>query len=123
MSRPRESLERDSPWLLLLLAAEFLTVEFLAAEFLTRLQSKEGWMASPGPFRVSLAVVWVVVMAVVQFRWPVLAGGPSADEARLPIGRTVSQRCAGAISAGPGLYQQQALQGSSTPAARTAAAR
>ena len=40
----------------------------LTAEFLTQLQSKEGWMASPGPCRVSLAVVWVVVMAVVQFR-------------------------------------------------------
>ena len=68
MSQPRESLERDSPWLLLLLAAEFLTAEFLTAEFLTQLQSKEGWMVSPGPCRVSLAVVWVVVMAVVQFR-------------------------------------------------------
>ena len=35
MSRPRESLERDSPWLLLLLAAEFLTAELeLTAEFL-----------------------------------------------------------------------------------------
>ena len=68
-SQPRESLERDSPWLLLLLAAEFLTAELeLTAEFLTQLQSKEGWMASPGPCRVSLAVVWVVVMAVVQFR-------------------------------------------------------
>ena len=83
MSRPRESLERDSPWLLLLLAAEFLTAELeLTAEFLTQLQSKEGWMASPGPCRVSLAVVWVVVMAVVQFRWPVLAGGPSSAESR-----------------------------------------
>ena len=68
MSRPRESLERDSPWLLLLL----LAAEFLSAEFLTQLQSKEGWMASPASAplacRVSLAVVWVVVMAVVQFR-------------------------------------------------------
>ena len=85
MSRPRESLERDSPWLLLLLAAEFLTAELeLTAEFLTQLQSKEGWMASPasGPCRVSLAVVWVAVMAVVPFRWPVLAGGPSSAESR-----------------------------------------
>jgi hypothetical protein len=55
--------------LLLLLAAEFLTAELeLTAEFLTQLQSKEGWMASPGPCRVSLAVVWVVVMAVHQIR-------------------------------------------------------
>ena len=69
MSQPRESLERDSPWLLLLLAAEFRTAELeLTAEFLTQLQLKEGWMASPGPCPGPLAVVWVVVMTVHQMR-------------------------------------------------------
>ena len=44
-TQPRESLERDSPWLLLLLAAEFLTAELeLTAEFLTQLQSKDRGM-------------------------------------------------------------------------------
>ena len=82
MSQPRESLERESPWLLLLLPAEILALALALTERAGQLQSKEGWMASPGPCRASLAVVWVVVVAVVQFRWPVLAGGPRSAETR-----------------------------------------